>query len=612
MKLRYLVLAGALAKAGLVHGMGLGELELQSYLGNPLQADLRIVGSGQFDQDDIQVRIARPEVYERFGARFEAFHNQIDFTVQPSPGGSIRVQANSKGSVQEPFLDIVVELSWPQGTTYRRYSLLVDPPAYAARWQKTAPAARPLEAAAIALAQPSAPTRATSGRPKPVQARRPDPAPGRVDQSRPYLVQSGDSLWKIARRLQSGSGTSIPALMDQLLAANPQAFINGDPARLRQGVTLHLPADAAAVAETVSPQPAAGVPAETVIAPFTTQVPAVPARLADTAREQTLDIQAELTSAQQAGKAAVPETLDEIRAALAQLEREKAELRQFQAQVKQDMVQVLEQRIAVTQALQQAEQSKRGLEPAVETASASPASTLSAPEVAPAATDVTPPVTLSTLLAPRKAAPPRLETATMTAQDLLQPEPALSNLLVSRSGPNLWYLVAMLPLGLLVVLLGMRSQRVHKIRQSEVLKDEELYELVFGSRRDRSRTDSPDQVRKALEQIREKAGHAEQPVVAPATGTDSADQGVSRDELKQMIDLYMLYSQYQKAQNVILTEISKRPSRTDLRLYLMQVYAAMNDWKAFDDQLEVLRRMGNPQLLEEALKLRNSAQPMQN
>ena len=93
---------------------------------------------------------------------------------------------------------------------------------------------------------------------------------------------------------------------------------------------------------------------------------------------------------------------------------------------------------------------------------------------------------------------------------------------------------------------------------------------------------------------------------------DSADQGVSRDELKQMIDLYMLYSQYQKAQNVILTEISKRPARTDLRLYLMQVYAAMNDWKAFDGQLEVLRRMGNPQLLEEALKLRNSAQPMQN
>lgn len=611
MKLRYLVLAGALAQAGLVHGMGLGELELQSYLGNPLQADLRIVGPGQFDQDDIQVRIARPEVYERFGARFEAFHNQIDFTVQPSPGGSIRVQANSKGSVQEPFLDIVVELSWPQGTTYRRYSLLVDPPAYAARWQKTAPAARPLEADAIALAQPPAPTRATSGRPKPVQTRRPDPAPGRVDHTRPYVVQAGDSLWKIARRLQSGSGTSIPALMDQLLAANPRAFINGDPARLRQGVTLYLPAEGAAIAENVPRQPAATAKTDADATASTGRAPVVAASVPETSG-QVLDIQAELASTQQAGKAAVPETLDEIRGALAQLEREKAELRQFQAQVKQDMVQVLEQRIAVTQALQQAEQSKRGLEPSVETASASPASTLSAPEVAPAATDVTPPVTLSTLLAPRKAAPPRLETATMTAQDLLQPEPALSNLLVSRSGPNLWYLVAMLPLGLLVVLLGMRSQRVHKIRQSEVLKDEELYELVFGSRRDRSRTDSPDQVRKALEQIREKAGHAEQPLVLPATGMDSPDQGVSRDELKQMIDLYMLYSQYQKAQNVILTEISKRPARTDLRLYLMQVYAAMNDWKAFDDQLEVLRRMGNPQLLEEALKLRNSAQPMQN
>ena len=170
----------------------------------------------------------------------------------------------------------------------------------------------------------------------------------------------------------------------------------------------------------------------------------------------------------------------------------------------------------------------------------------------------------------------------------------------------------MLPLGLLVVLLGMRSQRVHKIRQSEVLKDGELYELVFGSRRDRSRSDSPDQVRQALEQIREKAGHADQPVVPQNVAMGNPEQGVSRDELKQMIDLYMLYSQYQKAQNVILTEISKRPARADLRLYLMQVYAATNDWKAFDDQLEVLQRMGNPQLLEEALKLRNSVQPAQH
>ena len=610
MKLRNLVLAAALAQAGLVHGMGLGELELQSYLGNPLQADLRIVGPGQFDQDDIRVRIARPEVYERFGARFEAFHNQIDFTVQPSPGGSIRVQANSKGRVQEPFLDIVVELSWPQGTTYRRYSLLVDPPAYAARWQKTAPSARPLETAAIALAQQPATPRPASARAA-ASTRRPTIAPAHADHTRPYVVQAGDSLWKIARRLQSGSGTSIPGLMDQLLAANPRAFIDGDPARLRQGVTLYLPAEAAAVADTVAPQPPVTRPADGMSAPSTAQVPAMPAAVAVTPEDQTLDIQAELASAQQAGQAAVPETLEEIRAALAQLEREKAELRQFQAQVKQDMVQVLEQRIAVSQALQQAELSQRGLEPVVETpsASADPAQSTPAAESAPAEVA---PVTLSTLLAPRKSAPPHLETATLNAQDLLQPEPAISNLLVSRTGPNLWYLVAMLPLGLLVVLLGMRSQRVHKIRQSEVLKDGELYELVFGSRRDRSRTDSPDQVRKALEQIREKAGHAEQPVVAPATAMGNPDQGVSRDELKQMIDLYMLYSQYQKAQNVILTEISKRPARTDLRLYLMQVYAAMNDWKAFDDQLEVLRRMGNPQLLEEALKLRNSAQPMQN
>jgi len=82
------------------------------------------------------------------------------------------------------------------------------------------------------------------------------------------------------------------------------------------------------------------------------------------------------------------------------------------------------------------------------------------------------------------------------------------------------------------------------------------------------------------------------------------DPSEGRDDLKQMIDLYLVYSQYQKALNVILTEISKRPGRADLRLYLMQVYAAMGDWKAFDEQEDVLRRLGQQALLDRAAELR--------
>ncbi|HVL02428.1 MAG TPA: LysM peptidoglycan-binding domain-containing protein [Dongiaceae bacterium] len=634
MKLRYLVLAGAMAQAGLAHGMGLGELDLQSYLGNPLQADLKVLTPGDYDQQDIRVRIARPEVYEQFGIHFDSFHNQIDFSVLSAPGGEIRVQAVSRERVVEPFLDIVVELSWPQGTTYRRYSLLLDPPAYAARWRKTSPTAKPVEEAALAMAKPAQMPKSVVSKPVTTQAwsapqSRPQrPATAAVDRStlnavntndahayeaRPYEVRSGDSLWKIARRLQPGSGESLTALMQRLVAANPQAFVAGDPDRLRLGATLYLPntiegapAQTTAVADNASHS--ASVPSSSRVPAPVAEIPAAVAPAVP--RTPAVDLQAELASAQQA---TVPETTEEIRATLARLQQEKTELVQFQDQLKQEMVNVLERRVAVTEALQQIEQNHSASTQPVSAAAEPALETSSAETPTATAALAAEKVTLSQLLSPHKTTAPRLEAAAMTGQDLLPRDASarnMSNLLVAQSGPSLWYLVAMLPLGLLIVLLGMRSQRVHRIRQSESMKDGELYELVFGSRRDRSRSDSPEQVRQALEQIREKAGQGQADQFNADTHLNemgNSDQSVSRDDLKQMIDLYMLYSQYQKAQNVILTEISKRPGRADLRLYLMQVYAAMNDWQSFDDQLEVLRRMGNAQLVEEAMKLRSSA-----
>ena len=56
------------------------------------------------------------------------------------------------------------------------------------------------------------------------------------------LVKSGDSLWKIAHNLHDTNGVSTDSLMKQITALNPDAFIDQNPNRLINGVTLTLPA----------------------------------------------------------------------------------------------------------------------------------------------------------------------------------------------------------------------------------------------------------------------------------------------------------------------------------------------------------------------------------
>lgn len=613
MQYRHLWLAGLLAQAGAVQAMGLGEMELQSHLGAPLQAELNLFSPGQYDQEDIRVRIARLDVYDRLGAHYEPFHSQIEFDVRRDASGQLQVLARSRKRLTEPFLDIVVELSWPSGSTYRRYNLLVDPPEYALRWQSPrSKQVQPVEAASVQLARRTVTPAARANTAATTTLTRTVTTP--LPAGDAYVVKQGDSLWKIARQLGGQGSHSVHALMQELFVANPDAFVRGDRDRLKLGATLRLPLAADAVLQQL---PAQSAPAQNSSSRPGRVAQTVAATAATAAPATGVDIQAELTQAQQAQHAAVPDDVAGIQAAIAQLQREKQELQQFQQQLKAEMTEVLEQRIAATEALLQAEKLQRQMEtggnafkgtverlpqavqPATSTFVANPVTATSFADPAP---KVLSDVRFRDLMAATESpSPGTLDmTAAVAAQDLLSPTPSLSNRMIGNSGPSLWYLLAMVPLGILVVLMGMRSHRVQQIRRTEQVKDENLHDLVFGSRRDRTRSESPDQLQQALTQIREKADtHGKQRT------QQLADEALEpRDDLKQMIDLYLLYSQYQKALNVILTEITKRPGRADLRLYLMRVYAEMGDWKAFEEQEDVLRRLGQQQLLEQASQLR--------
>lgn len=207
----------------LASALGLGEISLHSALAEPLEADIELIDARGLGADDIKVRLAPNHVFARAGVERPDILAKLSF-VPALDAGSQRIRVSSTTPVNEPYLNFIVELTLPGGQLLREYTLLLDPPLY----QPDLPA--------LPLAQPT---------PAVVGMRPAEPAPARTlpmaEQGKRYRIQPGDSLWAITARLQGGKAGSSEALMADLYALNPDAFIGGDRNRLRVGAEMLLP-----------------------------------------------------------------------------------------------------------------------------------------------------------------------------------------------------------------------------------------------------------------------------------------------------------------------------------------------------------------------------------
>ncbi|WP_347506073.1 FimV/HubP family polar landmark protein [Pseudomonas anguilliseptica] len=264
-KVRQLLIGLASSSAlysGLVPALGLGEITLHSALSQPLDAEIELFDVGDLTAEDMRVRLAPAEVFSRSGVDRLYFFNDLRFTPLLRGGKSV-IRVVSTQPVREPYLNFIVEVVRPNGQLYREYTVLLDPPSSAAYRSLAAPAA----SSAPAVVTPA--PRVTTAAPV-----RPVVMPV-AQQGNRYSVVSGDSLWKIATRLADDTGqVAAQALMNDIHALNPQAFINGDINRLRAGAQLLLPDSVVSVpSAVVEPAVAATAAPETVAVP-SAQLPA--------------------------------------------------------------------------------------------------------------------------------------------------------------------------------------------------------------------------------------------------------------------------------------------------------------------------------------------------
>ncbi|MEP1216045.1 MAG: FimV/HubP family polar landmark protein [Marinobacter sp.] len=237
MKVRKLAVALALAGglgSGVAQALGLGAIELQSYLNEPLDAEINLRKSQGVDPGDVFVNIAPESAYERVGIDRNYFLTKLNFRVTTASDGNLVVTVSSREPLREPYLNFLLEVTWPNGRLMREYAVLVDPPVYAeesgVQEQITAPSTRQ-------AAQPS-------GQQSRPQARTTVQEPGRTATQRSRTfgpTGPSDTLWNIAASVRPDSSVSIQQVMLALQDANPDAFIGGNINRLKRGEVLRVP-----------------------------------------------------------------------------------------------------------------------------------------------------------------------------------------------------------------------------------------------------------------------------------------------------------------------------------------------------------------------------------
>lgn len=239
------LLGAGIMSPGVSNALGLGDIELESGLNQPLEAKIELRHVEELSSHDIVPTIPSKGVFDRVDSQWTVFVSKLDFEVVIPERGAPYIKVTSQEPVREPFLDLLLEVDWPSGRMYREYTILLDPPGLSQQagtridkpQARTAQADDP-EPGHRSGAIPSEPER----QPEPTRSE----APRRADEAPSipgtYDMSSGAAdLWSIAQEVRPADSVSVQQTMLALQRKNPDAFVNGNINQLKSDRVLEVP-----------------------------------------------------------------------------------------------------------------------------------------------------------------------------------------------------------------------------------------------------------------------------------------------------------------------------------------------------------------------------------
>jgi len=137
------------AVSPLALAVGLGQATVNSPLQSPLDATVPLVDAAGVALDDVRVEIANEAAFNALGLEWTPLVASVRAELQRMPGGP-QLVLRSEQAVNEPWLDLLVTITTPEGRRTEAIMLLFDPPNDAASVDATV-----AEASSVAQPVPS-------------------------------------------------------------------------------------------------------------------------------------------------------------------------------------------------------------------------------------------------------------------------------------------------------------------------------------------------------------------------------------------------------------------------------------------------------------------------
>ena len=248
-----LISAGVIFAPQAAHAVGLGKLTVMSGLGQPFRGEIELLAVDRNEEGSLAARLAPPEVFQEAKVERSLALISLRFNIEQKKTGQWFVKMTSPQPINEPFLDMLVEVNWPSGRLLREYTVLLDPPGLAAEQQAAVPVEVPVgkllppaDGAKAVVPRASGEIvaakskRAKGEKPRAAQVETKPVTPSETKGETYGPVKPGETLSKIASSVKS-EGVNVEQMLVALFRANQQAFAGNNMNRLKTGQILRIP-----------------------------------------------------------------------------------------------------------------------------------------------------------------------------------------------------------------------------------------------------------------------------------------------------------------------------------------------------------------------------------